>query len=108
MARSWSLPEEFARLIESHTQLNKLTAGDCKDVGAISVALSSSLPAVSDPAWHERETFLAAFTKLAGTAKPADVLAQVDREFTEFAPVLKLAAPAKGLVQYLEEQPVKA
>jgi hypothetical protein len=36
-------------------------------------------------------------------------LAQVDAEFTEFAPVLKLTAPAKSLVQYFEEtQPVPA
>jgi HD-like signal output (HDOD) protein len=105
MARSWSLPEEFARLIEKHAQLNQLLAGDGKDVGAISVALSSSLPAASDKNWVERDTFLAAFAKIAGpAAKPSELLALVDREFTEFGPVLKLAAPAKGLVQYLEEQ----
>jgi HD-like signal output (HDOD) protein len=105
MARSWSLPEEFARLIEKHAQLNQLLAGDGKDVGAISVALSSSLPAASDKNWVERDTFLAAFSKIAGpAAKPSELLALVDREFTEFGPVLKLAAPAKGLVQYLDEQ----
>jgi HD-like signal output (HDOD) protein len=105
MARSWSLPEEFARLIENHTSLDRLISGDCKDVGAISVALSSSLPAASDQAWAEREAFIAAFTKIAGPAsKPAELLAQVDREFTEFAPVLKLATPAKALAQYFTEQ----
>jgi hypothetical protein len=109
MARSWSLPEEFARLIECHTQLNELVEGGSKDIGALSVALSSALPAASDKTWNERETFLNAFTKIAGTgADPKETLAKVDAEFTEFAPVLKLTAPAKSLVQYFEEQPVTA
>ncbi|QDU29589.1 HDOD domain protein [Anatilimnocola aggregata] len=107
MARSWSLPEEFARLIESHTKLNQLIAADSKDIGALAVALSSSLPAASDKLWAEREAFVEAFAKIAGpTANPAQTLAIVDKEFTEFAPVLKLVAPAKSLVQYFEEQPV--
>jgi HD-like signal output (HDOD) protein len=110
MARSWSLPEEFARLIESHTQLNQLLATNSKDLGAVAVALSSSLPAASDKVWSERELFLSAFEKIAGpSANPSQTLAQVDAEFTEFAPVLKLTAPAKSLVQYFEEtQPVPA
>lgn len=104
MARSWSLPEEFARLIESHTQLNQLLATDSKDLGAVAVALSSSLPAASDKVWSERELFLNAFSKIAGPGcNPAQTLALVDTEFTEFAPVLKLTAPAKSLVQYFEE-----
>jgi HD-like signal output (HDOD) protein len=107
MARSWSLPEEFARLIESHTQLNPLIESGSKDIGAISVALSSSLPAASDKVWHERDVFLSAFAKIAGpAANPKETLAKVDAEFTEFAPVLKLAAPAKSLAQYFEEQAV--
>lgn len=110
MARSWSLPEEFARLIECHTQLNQLVDSGSKDIGAIAVALSSSLPAASDKVWLERDTFLNAFAKIAGPgANPKEALAKVDQEFTEFGPVLKLAAPGKSLVQYLEEtQPVPA
>jgi len=109
MARSWSLPEEFARLIEKHTELNQLVDSGGKDVGAISVALSSSLPAASDKTWMERETFLTAFAKIAGPGvNPKESLAKVDQEFTEFGPVLKLTAPAKSLVAYLEEAPVPA
>ncbi|WP_254507919.1 HDOD domain-containing protein [Anatilimnocola floriformis] len=109
MARSWSLPEEFARLIEKHCDLNQLVDSGSKDIGAVSVALSASLPAASDKVWCERETFLAAFTKVAGPGvNPKEALAKVDQEFTEFGPVLKLAAPAKSLVAYLEEQTVPA
>ncbi len=107
MARSWSLPEDFARLIENHTQLNQLLATASKDMGAIAVALSSMLPAASDKVWTEREAFLTAFSKIAGpTSSVAKTLAQVDIEFTEFAPVLKLATPAKTLIHFLEEVPV--
>lgn len=106
MARSWSLPEEFARLIESHTQLKTLVDSSSKDIGALSVALSSSLPAASDKEWNERETFVNSFIKIVGPgANVKETLAKVDAEFTEFAPVLKLVAPAKSLVQYFEEQP---
>ena len=108
MARSWSLPEEFARLIECHTQLTQLIDSGSKDVSAISVALSASLPAASDKLWNEKDFFLNAFAKIAGPgADPKATLAKVDQEFTEFGPVLKLAAPGKSLVQYFEEaQPV--
>jgi len=109
MARQWSLPEQFAQLIEAHTQLDEFLAEGCKDAGKVAVALSALLPAANDDQWYERQKFLAAFEQLSGGQRPlADILAQVDQEFTEFAPVLKLATPAKSLVQHLTEEPVKA
>ena len=39
----------------------------------------------------------------------ADIFAQIDAEFAEFAPVLKLAIPAKSLVVHLTiAEPAKA
>jgi HD-like signal output (HDOD) protein len=103
MARHWSLPEEFAKLIESHTQLDQLMAASTKEVGKLSVALSALLPANHDEQWYEREKFISAYERLsAGRGKDvADLFAQIDAEFAEFAPVLKLATPAKSLVQHL-------
>jgi hypothetical protein len=68
------------------------------------------LPANQDEQWYEREKFVAAFEKLAtGRGKSiADLFAQIDAEFTEFAPVLKLAVPSKSLVVHLTGEPVKA
>ncbi len=40
IARQWSLPEEFSRLIEGHTQFDKLFAEGSKDVGLLSVSFS--------------------------------------------------------------------
>ena len=103
MARTWSLPEEFARLIESHAGLDKLLADGGKEQGKLAVALSAMLPASSDTQWSERDTFVAAYDRLAkntGTTA-TELFAQLDREFVEFAPVLKLAMPAKSLVDHL-------
>ncbi|HEY2412389.1 MAG TPA: HDOD domain-containing protein [Pirellulaceae bacterium] len=107
MARQWSLPEEFAQLIEAHTQLDRFMAEGSKDVGKISVALSALLPAAHDEMWYEREKFMTAFDTLTGSrGSLAEIFAQIDREFTEFAPVLKLATPGKLLVDHLQAQPV--
>lgn len=108
MARHWSLPEAFATLIEAHTSIDQLLAAATKEIGKVSVALSALLPANHDEIWHERTKFLASFDKLAtGRGVSAEQLfAQIDKEFTEFAPVLKLAVPAKTLVQHLSEAPV--
>lgn len=107
MARHWSLPEEFAKLIELHSSIDRLLAEGCKERGPLAVGLSALLPPASDKTWSEKEKFISIFTTLsAGTGKtPKNMLELVDQEFTEFAPVLRLAAPAKSLVSYLEEAP---
>ena len=104
MCRSWSLPEEFATLIESHCNLDELVSQGGKFPGKLSVALSALLPAASDKEWKDRDRFFAVFNQLAGkSTKAAAFLGDVDKGFAEFAPVLRLAAPAKLLVQYAEE-----
>jgi HD-like signal output (HDOD) protein len=99
MARQWNLPEEFAALIERHTDMELLETRRHASPGQVAVALSSLLPAVSDEAWLECTGFEKYFQHLA----PAGVslgqfLENIDREFVDFAPVLKIAAPAKTLV----------
>ena len=110
MARHWSLPEEFAKLIESHTEIDRLMAENSKEIGKLSVALSALLPANHDEQWYEREKFVATFEKLAhGRGKSvADIFALIDAEFAEFAPVLKLGIPARSLVAHLKTEPAKA
>ena len=105
MCRSWSLPEEFATLIESHCKLDELVVAGDKFPGKLAVALSALLPAASDKDWKDRERFLVTFNKLAAGKKSTAprFLAEVDKDFGEFAPVLRLSAPTKTLVQFLEE-----
>ena len=107
MARSWSLPEEFADLISSHVDLE--SSVESKIAGKIAVSLSALLPAESDPHWRERELFDTAYHRLRpeGGLSAVDLMGQVDDGFAEFAPVLKLATPARSLVeQYMQDKAV--
>lgn len=103
MARNWRLPEQFAQLIEAHTGLDQFLAEGCQDPGKVAVALSALLPASHDEDWFEREQFLVAYQQSAGTGGTpvGKLLAQIDDEFTEFAPILHLPKPAKSLAQCL-------
>lgn len=101
LARNWSLPEEFAVLMSAHTQLEEnLQQGDATP-GMIAVGLSSLLPAASDEQWTERDRLEAGYQKAAPAGAPSmeELLGQIDQDFEEFAPVLKVASPARTLVE---------
>jgi len=106
MARNWSLPDQFVSLIEDHIDL--VRAVDSGISGAQAVSLSAMLPSAKDDLWDERDVFLAAFERLAPTSSPSihSILASVDEAFGEFAPILKLAIPARALVDVLEADQV--
>ncbi|HET6881740.1 MAG TPA: HDOD domain-containing protein [Pirellulales bacterium] len=99
MARQWNLPEEFASLVERHVEIDELLACGRSEPGQLAVALSSLLPSVNDEDWPEVAQFESGFQRLVTAGAPiSEFLAHVDAEFTEFAPVLKIAAPARSLV----------
>jgi HD-like signal output (HDOD) protein len=106
MARSWSLPEEFATYIEAHIHLDDYLTKAKTHAGHVSVALSAYLPPLNDAEWVEREKFLTSYQQVAPAGAPTveQLLIQIDREFTEFAPVLKLSVPQKSLVASLSPQ----
>jgi HD-like signal output (HDOD) protein len=110
MARNWNMPDAFAVLVEQHTALEELLGQKEVPAGPVAVALSALLPASSDEQWSDREAFEAAYNRLrpATGASIEAILAQVDQEFAEFAPVLKLAAPAKSLVAWYQERSATA
>jgi len=106
MARRWNLPETTAQLIERHTGIDQLAAaGKEAPADEVAVALSSMLPAVTDGAWFGCEQFERYYTAFipAGAAGLCEALAQIDVEFAEFAPVMKVAAPPKTLVDCYRE-----
>ena len=99
MARQWNLPDEFADLIECHTELDELLIAADVRPGPVAVALSSLLPAVSDEGWLEVGEFQRRFRQIAGPdVSPGEFLEKIDLEFIEFAPILKITAPAKSLL----------
>ena len=101
MARGWSLPEEFAVLIEAHADLDELLAAPERAPAKLSVGLSSLLPSAADPDWSERDEFERIYTELRGNdcPEPTELLGQIDSEYEEFAPVLKLSTPGRTLVE---------
>jgi HD-like signal output (HDOD) protein len=104
MARQWNLPEEFATLVELHAQIDELLSSGDASADQIVVALSSLLPAVSDEQWPEVEQFESHFRQLApADASIAEFLQNIDAEFADFAPILKITAPAKSLLTRYKE-----
>jgi HD-like signal output (HDOD) protein len=99
LARKWNLPEEFALLIEGHTG-----GGPAVSRSQQIVALSAMLPSAADPYWVESAEWEERLVSIGSIpSSPAALLDQVDREFVEFAPILKLAAPRKSLVESHQE-----
>ena len=104
MARQWNLPDEFAALIERHTEIDVLMNERAPNGAEIAVAMSSLLPAVSDELWPDLSRFEGYLRQTA----PADVstltlLEAIDAEFADFAPLLKITAPEKSLATRYQE-----
>jgi len=100
IARQWSLPEQFAELIESHLDVRRWLAANDPEPGKVAVSMSSLLPMVADPNWTEAAELEAYYEKIrpAGGPSLVEMLQRVDREFADFSPVLKISAPRQSLV----------
>lgn len=100
MARHWNLPEATAALIEQHSSIADLVANPDRDANQTAVALSSLLPATTDETWSECKLFNKYYAQLVPQGEAVEnMLQRIDEEFADFAPVLKIAAPAKSLVE---------
>lgn len=111
MARQWNLPDEFAVLVENHPSIDRWVSNPKEEAAKLAVAMSALLPSTADSFWSERELFDEYYGKICPSGGPAakELLEQTDREFDDFAPVLKLATPKKSLVEsYVEEPPAEA
>lgn len=105
VARQWNLPDEFAELIEAHTDVVPWIAPPAAMPGKLAVAMSALLPTAREDSWHEAAQFEGCYEKAAPAGAPSipDLLGQIDKEFSEFAPVLKIANPAKSLAETYAE-----
>ncbi len=103
LASRWKLPQGFVSLIARHTQLPQLLAGGNATRGEACVALASLLPSCGDDAWKEQVEFTEGYATLTGSnVETLHALYQsVDEATANFAPLLKLPTPRKGLVEYL-------
>jgi HD-like signal output (HDOD) protein len=102
LARTWNLPAEFATLIERHVDLEQLADDPAAEKGTLAVALSAILPSSADEEWAAATRFETLYRQATGEAAMplGELLAKIDAEFAEFAPVMKLSAPARSLVDY--------
>jgi len=108
LARQWNFPEEFAILIEGHGD-DTVESNQPGELGRHIVALSALLPSAADPLWIECPQWEEAFGQICpSVSSPDSLLNQIDQEFTDFAPVLKLATPGKSLVESHQEAVVPA
>jgi len=105
MARLWNLPDAFAVLVEGHQAIDRWASQPAAEPAKLTVAISALLPTTADPTWGECELFEDYYRKVAPAGSPAvaELLAQTDREFAEFAPVLRVSTPGKSLVDSLHE-----
>lgn len=101
MAQQWNLPEEFATLIEAHVDLDRWTAEPNSHGPHRVVAMSALLPTVADPVWLEAPRLEGLYTAIAPGGSPplAELLATLDQEFSDFAPLLKISTPARSLAE---------
>ena len=105
MARNWNLPEGFAVLIENHMDVERWTSEPQTEAGNLSVAMSGLLPSIGDPLWVECSKFEELYGRITPPGSPSvsAILDQIDKEYSEFAPVLQLASPSKSLLDAYEE-----
>jgi HD-like signal output (HDOD) protein len=105
MARQWDLPDAFATLIEDHLDIERWSNVPREEPGKLAVSMSALLPTTSDPIWTECASFEKYYQKVCPPQGPSmvEMLRTVDKEFSDFAPVLKIAEPATSLIDSYEE-----
>ena len=105
MARQWALPEAFAVLIEDHLDVEQWSAHAESEPGKLAVSLSALLPITPDTAWPEYRAFDKYYQKVRPARGPSieELLDQVDRQFADFAPLLRIATPGSSLLDRYHE-----
>ena len=103
VARQWNLPENLAVLVENHLVTDWEFNGS--PTGGSAVALSTLLPAANDSVWPDCVELETRYGQVCPSGNPPllELLVQVDRECADFAPLWRLSAPAKTLVQSYDE-----
>lgn len=111
IARQWNLPEQFGELVAAHADVEPWVSQPKAEAGKLAVAMSALLPTARDERWHECDQFEGCYARVVPSGGPtiAKLLGQIDEQFSEFAPVLKIANPGTSLADsYLEATAVEA
>ncbi|MCS7305115.1 MAG: HDOD domain-containing protein [Thermoguttaceae bacterium] len=105
LLRQWHLPEGIAGLVEGHSEVDRWLAEGPRQEAKLAVAMSALLPTVAGGRWHERERLVEVYGRLKGGRWPRleEIFMEVDRDFADFAPILKITHPAKSLTATYQE-----
>lgn len=99
LLRQWHLPKNLAELVEGHTRLEEWVACPTKEGARLVVALSALLPTVGSAHWTELGRLEEAYGRLTGSkgCTLEQIFIQIDEDFADFAPILKITHPPKSL-----------
>jgi len=105
VAREWHLPETLSALIQDHLSLEQHLSQSNVDLGKLAVAMSALLPAIDDRDWSEFPRLEAAYEQIRPLDGPPieEVLRRVDAEFSDMAPLLRIALPQTSLAEKYQE-----
>ena len=100
MARHWSLPEELAVIVGSHLEIEQWAAEGASHPAELAVAMSALLPSGADLFWPECGALEDYYKRVVPADGPnlAALLGQIDDEFRELAPLLKIDNSRTSLV----------
>ncbi len=100
IARHWKLPDDLISLIENHTAIDEFADKPGEAPDKVTVAMSALLPSVADPDWTECRQFESCYEKIIPGNKPTivELLDQIDKAYDQLAPIMRIATPAKTLV----------
>lgn len=103
----WGLPEHFGSMIQVHTQEPEDLKRGSDNEGAL-VALSSLLPSCQDENWFDQDRMISSYGEVGNKngLSLSELFHQVDAEFQDFAPLLKLPATTRSLVEFLDSENV--
>jgi len=104
MCSMWNLPQIFSDILTEHEAIDKWSDSVDENPGSFAVAISALLPSNIDEGWDECDLFIKTYEEAQHLGLPAveEILETIDEEFEEFAPVLKIAIPAKTLCAFFE------
>jgi HD-like signal output (HDOD) protein len=102
VCREWNLPERLALLVEAHTEIEPCVRVAQDDPAKAAVALSALLPSTLDRVWSERDVFDRVFEQTMSSNAPTitDLLGEVDRQYSELAPMLRLPPVSQSLTEF--------
>jgi HD-like signal output (HDOD) protein len=105
IAKQWKFPETFVDLLREHHLLEEQMNEPRPNAAKLAVSLSSLLPSLRDEIWHDAAAFEQAYQRLrpAGGPSVVETLEATDKNFQDFAPMLKLPAAVKPLSAWYAE-----